>query len=202
MMDFSASMKYVLEVGCASGYYTQYLANRLNGTVIGIDVDKYGLYRAKIKERLRACYEKPASHGTIEFVCCDVNHLPIEKNSIDLVVCVSVLEHVKDLDGAIKGIKDSMRKKGILVAGYPIETDLFRALLRVFLPSGMRIRDSRILGKEQFRRSPETHKQSFATIRRLLQKHFLLVCRKKSFATRLPDLISWYECVKMRKGKA
>jgi len=94
-----------------------------------------------------------------------------------------------------------MKKDGILIAGYPIETSLFKALLRLFLPSGLVIRDPRIWGKEKFERSPETHKQSFTTIRDLLQKYFLKVQREKSFFTMLPDQISWYECVKMNKVK-
>jgi SAM-dependent methyltransferase len=200
MVDFSSDRKYVgLDVGCGRGYFTQYLAQRLNGIMIGIDVSIYDLRRAKIRARLRAYYEKPTSRGTVEFIRSDITHLPFKKDSIDLVVCVSVLEHINDLEGAIKEIKDSMRKKGSLIAGYPIETNLFKALLRLFLPSGLVFRDPRIWGKEKFERSPETHKQSFTTIRGLLQTHFLRVQREKSFFTMLPDQISWYECVKMNK---
>jgi ubiquinone/menaquinone biosynthesis C-methylase UbiE len=150
---------------------------------------------------LGAFYEESTPRGTLEFIRSDITHLPFKKNSIDLVVCVSVLEHLNDLEGAIKEIENSMRKDGTLIAGYPIETSLFKALLRLFLPSGLIIRDSRILGKEKFERSPETHKQSFTTIRSLLQTHFLRMQREKSFFTMLPDPISWYECVKMNKVK-
>ena len=201
MIDFSSDRKCIgLDIGCGGGYLTQYLANRLNGIVIGIDVSRYDLCRAKIRARLRACYEKP-TRATVELICSDITHLPFKKDSVDLVVAASVLEHINDLEGAIKEIKDSMRKNGILIAGYPIETSLFTALLKLFLPSGLRIRDPRILGKEQFEKSPETHKQSFTTIRGLLQKHFLRMYREKSFFTMLPDQISWYECVKMNKAK-
>lgn len=202
MVDFSSDRQHVaLDVGCCRGYFTQYLAQRLNGIIIGIDVSRYDLCRAKIGARLRAYYEKPTSHGTIEFIRADITDLPFKKDSIDLAVCASVLEHINDLERAIKEIKDSMREKGSLIAGYPIETSLFNALLRLFLPVGLTIRDPRILGKEEFERSPETHKQSFTTIRSLLQKHFLRVQRKKSFFTMLPDQISWYECVRMSKVK-
>jgi 2-polyprenyl-3-methyl-5-hydroxy-6-metoxy-1,4-benzoquinol methylase len=136
---------------------------------------------------------------TAEFVCSDITHLPFRKDSIDLVVCASVLEHVNDLERVIKEINDLMSKNAILIAGYPIETGLFNALLRIFLPTGLAIRNPLILGKDEFERNPETHKQSFRTIRCLLQTHFLRVKREKSFFTMLPDQISWYECVKMSK---
>jgi SAM-dependent methyltransferase len=200
MVDFSSDRKYVgLDVGCSRGYFTQYLAQRLNGIMIGIDVSRYDLCRAKIRARLRACYEKPTSRGTVEFILSDITHLPFKKDSIDIVMCASVLEHINDLEGAIKEMRDSMRKGGCLIAGYPIETSLFEAFLRLFVPTGLTIRDPLIWGKEKFERSPETHKQSFTTIRRLLQKYFLRVQREKSFFTMLPDQISWYESVRMIK---
>jgi ubiquinone/menaquinone biosynthesis C-methylase UbiE len=195
MIDFSSYRECIgLDIGCGCGYLTQYLAHRLNGILIGIDISRDYLLSAKIRTR----DEKPTL-GKIEFIHCDITHLPFRKDSIDLVVCASVLEHVNDLEGAVKEIKDSVRKRGSLIAGYPIETSLFKALLKLFAPYGLVIRDPRILGKEEFERSPETHKQSFTTIRSLLQKYFLKVQTKKFFFTMLPDQISWYECVKMNK---
>lgn len=200
MIDFSSDRKCIgLDIGCSRGYLTQYLAHRLNGIIIGVDVSRHDLCRGKIRARLRARHKKSTSHGTVEFICADITHLPFKKDSSDVVVCASVLEHISDLEGAIKEIKNLMRKNGILIAGYPIEASLFMALLRLFAPIGLGIRDPKILGKEQFEKSPETHKQSFTTIRGLLQKHFLRMRREKSFFTILPDQMSWYECVKMIK---
>jgi SAM-dependent methyltransferase len=200
IMDLLSDREFVvLDAGCYRGYFTQYLAQRLNGIIIGTDVSRDDLHEAKIKARLRACHEKPTSRGTVEFICSDINHLPFRKDSIDIIVSASVLEHLNDLEGAIKEMRDSMKKGGCLIAGYPIETRLFKAFLRLFMPVGLSIRDPRILGKEKFERSPGTHKQSFMTIRRLLQKYFLRVQREKSFFTILPDQLSWYESVRMIK---
>jgi ubiquinone/menaquinone biosynthesis C-methylase UbiE len=200
MVDFPSNINYVgLDVGCAHGYLTQYLAQRINGTVIGIDVDRNDLYRAKIRARLKARFDKSASGETIEYVRCNVNYLPFKRDSIDIVTSISVLEHINDLEGAIKEIRASMTKKGCLIAGYPMETKLFMAILKLFLPSGLSIRDPRIWGKEKFESAPETHKQSFKTIRGLLITYFSPVRREKSFFTILPDQISWYECIKVNK---
>jgi 2-polyprenyl-6-hydroxyphenyl methylase/3-demethylubiquinone-9 3-methyltransferase len=107
MIDFSSNRKCIgLDIGCDVGYLTRYLAHRLNGIMIGIDVSRDNSLSAKIRAR----YEKPTL-GNIEFIHSDTTHLPFKKDSVDLVVCASVLEHVNDLEGAIKEIKDSMRKK-------------------------------------------------------------------------------------------
>ena len=194
MIDFPSDRECIaLDVGCASGYLTEYLASRLSGMAIGIDVTIHNLRRGKMRVR----YEKSTARRNVGLICCDVDHLPFRKGSIDLVVCASLLEHVNDLNRVIKEIKNLMRENAILIAGYPIETSFFVAFLRIFLPTGLAIRDPRIMGKEEFERSPETHKQSFATIRSLLQKYFLTVKREKSFFTILPDTVSWCECTKM-----
>jgi hypothetical protein len=95
-----------------------------------------------------------------------------------------------------------MRQKGNLIAGYPIEGSIFMALLKIFLPLGLYVRDPRILGKERFESSPETHKQKFSDIRNSLQKLLIIKKREKSFFTFLPDQLSWYECVKMTKPQS
>jgi 2-polyprenyl-3-methyl-5-hydroxy-6-metoxy-1,4-benzoquinol methylase len=200
MIDFSTGKEYTgLDLGCNEGYFTQFLANRLRCTVVGADISKHALRRAKLSARLNAGDHGCNSYASIDFVCCDMTLLPFRQNSIDLVLCVSVLEHSRDIEIVVKEIASLIVENGILVAGYPIETSLFNALLRMFLPSGLVIRDPRIMGREKFDRSPETHKQSFTIIRSSLQKYFFIAQRAKSFFPFLPDQISWYETAKMIK---
>jgi SAM-dependent methyltransferase len=202
MIDFTSEKNsVVLDVGCRDAYFSEYLAYNLDGIVIGADVSRSDLRRAKMRLRLQLCCEKSAlrPRASVELICCDMYHLPLRKNSLNLVVCMSVIEHANDLDAVITEIRNTMKKDGIFIVGYPIEIGFFKAVLRLFLPRGSRIRDPGILGEEWFEKSPETHKQSFVTIRRVLQKYFLRMQIAKSFFTMLPDLVSWYECVKMMK---
>ena len=200
MIDCSSDDEYVgLDLGCFEGYFTQFLANYLNCSMIGADISKQDLRRAKWSVRNNADNQEYNSSVSIDFVCCDMTHLPFRENSINLVVCVSVLEHAIQLERVVKEIAYSIVEKGIFVAGYPIETSLFNALLRIFLPSGLVIRDPRIMGKEKFETNPETHKQSFTNIRLSLQKFFFVDQMSKSFLEFLPDQVSWYETAKMIK---
>jgi 2-polyprenyl-3-methyl-5-hydroxy-6-metoxy-1,4-benzoquinol methylase len=194
MIDFPSNRKCIgLDLGCGAGYLVHHLAQGLNGIMIGTDENKDYLLSAKRRAHLSGL-------ENIEYIRCDISCLPFKRDSIDLVVCSSVLEHIYNLEGAIKGIELSMSKKGSFIAGYPIETRLFNAILKLFAPYSLIIRDQRILGEEKFRKDPETHKQSYMTIRSLLQVHFLMAQKKKLFFSILPDTLSWYECVKVNKS--
>jgi ubiquinone/menaquinone biosynthesis C-methylase UbiE len=195
MIDLSSSEKWVgLDMGCGNGYLVQHVAPKLKKIMIGIDVCRDALIYAKKNAHLKGL-------NNIEYINADLTHLPFKNDSIDLVVSSSVLEHINNLDEAINEIRCIISEKGSLFVGYPIETSLFMAFLKLFAPFGMTIRDPRILGLEEFERSPETHKQSFTAIRSLLQRYFLITQREKLFFTVMPDLLSWYECVQMNKSK-
>ena len=187
-----------LDIGCQGGYFSNYLAELINRSFIGIDVDKLALNRAQLFTRLRSKLYPGSSD--LEFVLADINHLPFRENSFQVVVCGSVLEHVKNLGKAMEQISNVLENNGSFVAGYPIETDLFITLVRLIQPDWMNIRDPKIVGQKKFLCDPDTHKQSFVAIRKVLQQHFLIVKREKSFFTVLPDYLSWYECAAMQKA--
>jgi 2-polyprenyl-3-methyl-5-hydroxy-6-metoxy-1,4-benzoquinol methylase len=199
MVDLCSEMKCVtLDIGCSRGYLTRHLANLLDGIIVGVDVVREDLCLAKLLSH----YEKPSTKNAIEFVCCDIDFLPFKKSSVDLAICASVLEHSFNLEVTVGGIAYTIKKNGTLVAGYPIETRFFNALLRIFMPVGLAIRDPELwnrLNKEKFEKSPATHKQLYGTIRNVLGAHFIMKRRAKSFFTILPDVLSWYETVQLTK---
>lgn len=200
MIDFYVDKECIgLDLGCYEGYLTQFLASHLECNMIGADISKVDLRKAKWNVHYNPSFQTCNSCVSIDFVCCDMTRLPFKENSINLIVCVSVLEHALNLKKVAKEIASSIVDKGVLVAGYPVETRLFNAILGIFLPTGLVIRDPRIMGKTNFDRSPETHKQSFITIRNMLQNYFFVEKKAKSFFTFLPDQMSWYETVKLIK---
>jgi SAM-dependent methyltransferase len=186
-----------LDIGCQTGYLSKYFTDHMTGTFIGMDLSRIDLSRAKLFARLRG-----RSKADFELVLADINFLPFKKESIHLIVCASVLEHIKNIKDAIKQLRNVIKKDGYLIAGYPLETQLFIGLVKLVSPEWMKIRDPRILGKEKFDLSPDTHKQSFIAIREALQESFIVVRRKKSFFSIFPDFLSWYECVSLKKEKS
>lgn len=193
--SFSSSKESVaLDIGCGGGHLTNYYANQFEGLIIGIDVSKDNLYISKFMKRFNT--DKSAE---TTFVLADINYLPFRNSSLDFVVCASVLEHVQNLKGAIREIEDSLKVSANFVAGYPIETNTFLALVKLFASDWMSIRDPRILGRQLFEENPDTHKQSFKSIRRELERNFLTIQRDKAFISIFPDSLSWYECVRLAK---
>lgn len=180
----------VLDIGCATGYLSRHLSSR--ATTIGIDVNRHLLIEGRIP------FGKPKSNSTI-YVCADLSHLPFRSGSADIVVCASVLEHIENLDGAIKQIKHVLKEGKVLVAGYPIETIFLKSLIRMFNPKDYWCINQKLSRTESYRRCVDTHKQTFQTIRAMLRNNLLLLQTKKVPLNSLPDFLSFYECVKMVK---
>ena len=77
----------VLDVGCGGGYACEYLARR-GAVVHGTD-----LFEPSLLEARRHATE---SGLEIDYKSCTIERLPFDNNSVNLVTCFDVLEHVHD----------------------------------------------------------------------------------------------------------
>ncbi len=185
----------VLDIGCGKGYFSRVLS--LQSMTIGLDVSKRAIVEAQVQERVNK-----SDRGHL--IVADICSLPFRSHSIDAVVCASVLEHIANLEGATRQIKDVLREDGILVAGYPIETRFFKLIWRVISPWSYKFIDQSQTfwynpsthKQECYWESPSTHKQDYRTIREVLRKHFRIVERVKLPITKFLDSLSYYECLK------
>ncbi len=84
---------------------------QVNSNVIGIDISTEVVQRAK----------RQAGHIDVDasrYLCCDVRHLPLKENSIDLVISDSTLDHFRselDITIALKELGRVLRVGGILI---------------------------------------------------------------------------------------
>ena len=183
MIDFPADEESVIvDIGCNVGHVTRSLS--LRAKTIGLEIDKDKLHWAK----------KCNKH--IDFVCCDICHLPLIKTSVKVVVCSSVLEHIENLQKALEEIAFVLQESGEIVAGYPIETRLLEFCVKSFCrwASTDSTWDVHAITKRKgLLRSPHTHKQTFLDIRKMLRKDFLLLKKRKIPLNWFPDLLSIYE---------
>lgn len=112
----------ILDAGCGIGFFLPTLTHFAKN-IWAVDYANYSLQYAKFmcrKRKLKNIYFKKANL---------TNNLPFPDKKFDLVVCLSVLEHIKDLRKVMMNLKRVLKKDGVLIAGYPNEENL---LFRIF----------------------------------------------------------------------
>jgi 2-polyprenyl-3-methyl-5-hydroxy-6-metoxy-1,4-benzoquinol methylase len=81
-----AAPKTLLDVGCGEGVLTHEWAQRIDGTVVGIDLDD---------PQLHAEWEKRQAPN-LEYRVLKAENMPFEDNAFDVATAIEVLEHVPD----------------------------------------------------------------------------------------------------------
>jgi 2-polyprenyl-3-methyl-5-hydroxy-6-metoxy-1,4-benzoquinol methylase len=108
------------------------------------------------------------------------NALPAE--SFDVIVCLSVLEHIRDADGAASALTRLLAPGGTLVAGYPMVN---RFMARLF----------RLIG---FGNIEDHHVSAPADIDRALRR-VLRPARRKAMPFFAPVSLALYQCTSWTK---
>lgn len=98
--------KRVLDLGCGGGFMSEALAMR-GAKVIGIDPSPGAIAIAG--------KHASASGYTIDYAIGTGESLPLLDRSLDIVVCVDVLEHVDDLDRVIAEVGRVLRPDGLFL---------------------------------------------------------------------------------------
>lgn len=111
-----------LDAGCGIGFFLFQLS-QISKKVWAIDYAKHSLDYAKFMCQKRGL--KNISFAQIDLV----KGLPFKKDQFDLIVCLSVLEHIKDLQAVIAEFDRVLKKDGVLIAGYPNEDNF---IFRIF----------------------------------------------------------------------
>ncbi len=103
----------VLDAGCGNGIYLQEFGNKFNTTGFGIDVRKNRIESAKKINKYLGRSDT--------FLVSDLEKLNLGKEKFDKVICLEVLEHIKDDKGVLKKLARYIDKNGILVVSVPIK---------------------------------------------------------------------------------
>ncbi len=111
----------VLDIGCGSGVFSLYAAQR-NASVVGVDGSR---------EMIDLCEHKRArsNQDNVSFVQADIASLVnVIPAPADVVICSSVLEYVDDLTGALQAIAHAVAPGGVVAISMPNPRSLYRRL--------------------------------------------------------------------------
>jgi ubiquinone/menaquinone biosynthesis C-methylase UbiE len=124
----------ILNLGCSDGYYDNFLAKKYK-KVIGFEINEKDITIAKQNKLAK----------NIEYVLGNGKKLPFENNYFDTIICVDVLEHIKNDDALILEIYRVLSKNGTLIIttpheNFPFSYDPINWILkhfRIHLPIGL-----------------------------------------------------------------
>ena len=134
-----AHVDRVLEVGCGTGNTLAWLkVNRGCSWVGGAEI--FHEAASEARKKLDAVYE-----GDIESM-----NLPIEKASLDAVLCLDVLEHMADPWSVVRRLHALLKPDGVLVASVP-NVRHFRVVLPLVLRGKWEYAESGLLDKTHLR---------------------------------------------------
>jgi 2-polyprenyl-3-methyl-5-hydroxy-6-metoxy-1,4-benzoquinol methylase len=104
----AADAKQVLEIGCGTGFLLNALRAACPSAIIGgSDIHVAGLCLARHR------------HGSaVELIQSDARR-PCLRDAFDLVCALDVLEHIKEDEAVLSGIRVALRPDGVLIASVP-----------------------------------------------------------------------------------
>jgi ubiquinone/menaquinone biosynthesis C-methylase UbiE len=100
--------KIALDIACGSGYGTKLLAQSAK-KMYGVDVSEESVNYAKD--------HYPAVN--IEYRVGDGTNIPLDDNSVDVVITFETIEHIKDYRKFMKELKRILKHDGLLVVSTP-----------------------------------------------------------------------------------
>lgn len=101
----------VLDIACGSGYGSKDLLDKGAKKVIGIDISKEAINYCKSKYKDK----------TLSFQVGTVDKIPLNDNSLDVVVSLETLEHVDEKTQILflREVKRVLKKKGVFIVSTP-----------------------------------------------------------------------------------
>ena len=136
----------LLEIGYGSGILLPELSQRCRH-LVAVDIHRQF-------DQVHAMLEAEGVEASLRYG--DVRSLPFQDAEFDAVVCVSVLEHLVDLDAAVGEMCRVSRSPGVAIIGFPVRNTVTDAFYR-------------LVGYDPVAIHPSSHRDILAAIRARLR---------------------------------
>jgi ubiquinone/menaquinone biosynthesis C-methylase UbiE len=123
----SHKIQKVLDLGCGEGgsqVYFKSLKSEINW--IGLDIDS----SPEVNARKRV---------DENFISYDGVHIPLDNNSIDMIICNQVLEHVRQPEELLKDVSRVVKPGGYFIGSVSYMEPFHSYSLRNFTPYGLKV---------------------------------------------------------------
>ena len=197
-LDF-IDQRVVLDIASGSGYGTKLLAEKAK-YVYGVDVDVDSVEYSN----------REFAGKNIEFLVGDAVKIPLEDNSVDVVVTFETIEHVKKYEIFLKEIDRVLKKDGLLLISTPNSLEFsegnhfhlhefeYKELIGLLKPTFEYIDSyfqgtwkSTIIGTKDFVGSvcsEKVYTDNFAPLDESKILYFFLVCSKNNIIKKLKPI--------------
>ncbi|MCP3873063.1 MAG: class I SAM-dependent methyltransferase [Desulfobacteraceae bacterium] len=108
----------ILDIGCGEGRHTIKACQQKDTVCIGADFGFNNLVETKKKLEFHQAINDLRCK-TMDLSCMDVTNLPFKKNSLDIVICSEVLEHIPDDKKAISELIRILKPGKFLAISVP-----------------------------------------------------------------------------------
>ncbi len=129
-----------LEIGFGAGVYLRALANHYN-EVVGTDLNQSQLEHARARN---------ADLANLHVLIDDITDSHLPAHSFDLVLCSEVLEHIRDTNRAIAGIRRVVAPGGLLIVSTPQRHSLMELACKLAFMPGVINLVRRVYGEAVF----------------------------------------------------
>ncbi len=113
LLAFGSKHGCWIDLGCGFGEDVFYIARRLSGKVVGLDIDEFKLFEA----RRQAASQEGSSR--IHLCAGDVLHPPFAAGMFDGVLLTEVLEHLLNPEEALRVCRSLLKDEGVLILSTP-----------------------------------------------------------------------------------
>ncbi len=165
----------LLEIGCGSGIFLPELAKHCDS-----------LFACDVHPKLNLTKEMLAAESVdVTLTRADARFLPYPSESMDEIVCMSVLEHLYDLKSPADEFYRVLRPGGVAIIGLPVSSVLTQMILHIsYLTLDARLEDEHV----------STHKD----VLRAINEKFVHEGRL-NIPRLLPEQIRLYTTIRFRK---
>lgn len=114
------SNEIIFDAGCGVGYVLDWLRRKSNCIAVGFDCSSTGIKLAKM------------NYPQCNFVLGDIHAIPFKNDVFNKILCINVLEHLRETQDAIQEIKRVSKVNGVSIFG-TIDRNLapIRRLIRI-----------------------------------------------------------------------